>query len=68
MKFLLFDILKIQDTGNAIPAYADASPDVVSAILEEAGKFCENVLQPINRSGDEDGCTFDKSVVTTAPI
>ena len=67
MKFLLFDILKIQDTANAIPAYAEASPDIVAAILEEAGKLCSNVLQPINRGGDEAGCTFDKGVVTTAP-
>ena len=54
MKFVLFDILKIPDLANAIPAYGEASPDVVSAILEEAGKFCSNVLQPLNRSGDED--------------
>jgi len=67
MKFLMFDILKIQETGNAIPAYAEATPDVVSAILEEAGKFCSNVLQPINRSGDEAGCTFDNGVVKAAP-
>ncbi len=67
MKFIMFDILKIQETGNAIPAYAEATPDIVSAILEEAGKFCSNVLQPINRSGDEAGCTFDNGVVKTAP-
>ena len=67
MKFLLFDILKIQDLANAIPAYGEASPDVVSAILEEAGKLCSNVLQPLNRSGDETGCAFENGVVTTAP-
>jgi alkylation response protein AidB-like acyl-CoA dehydrogenase len=67
MTFLLFDILKIQDTANAIPAYAEATPDVVSAVLEEAAKLCTNVLQPINRSGDEAGCTFDNGVVKTAP-
>jgi alkylation response protein AidB-like acyl-CoA dehydrogenase len=67
MMFLMFDILKIQETGNAIPAYAEATPDIVTAILEEAGKFCSTVLQPINRSGDEAGCTIDKGVVTTAP-
>ena len=66
MQFLLFDIIKIQEQGNAIPSYAEASADVVSAVLEEAGKFCSNELQPINRSGDEEGCTFDKGVVTTA--
>ncbi len=67
MKFLMFEIIKIQDMANAIPAYAEATPDVVSAILEEAGKFCSNVLHPINRTGDEAGCTFDKGSVATAP-
>ncbi len=66
MQFLLYDILKVQEQGNAIPAYAEATSDVVSAILEEAAKFCENELHPINRSGDEEGCTFDKGAVKTA--
>ena len=67
MQFLLFDIIKIQEQGNAIPAYAEATPDIVTAILEEAAKFCTNELQPINRIGDEEGCTFDKGTVKTAP-
>ena len=67
MQFLLFDIIKIQEQGNAIPSYADATPDIVSAILEEGAKFCTNVLHPINRIGDEEGCTFDKGSVKTAP-
>ena len=65
MQFILFDVLKVQDSGNALAAYAEASPDVVTAILEEAGRFCENVLQPINRSGDEEGCHFEQGTVTT---
>ena len=65
MQFILFDVLKVQDSGNAMASYAEASPDVVTAILEEAGRFCENVLQPINRSGDEEGCHFEQGTVTT---
>jgi alkylation response protein AidB-like acyl-CoA dehydrogenase len=38
---------------------------VLSAILEEAGRFCENVLQPINRSGDEEGSMLENGVVRT---
>ncbi len=66
MQFLLYDILKVQDQGNAIQAYSEATQDVVSAVLEEAAKFCENELHPINRSSDEEGCTFDKGNVKTA--
>ncbi len=65
MQFILFDVLKVQDAGNAVAAYAEMTPDVVTAILEEAGRFCENVLQPINRSGDEEGCVFESGSVRT---
>ncbi len=65
MQFILFDVLKVQDAGNSLASYAENTPDVVSAVLEEAGRFCENVLQPINRSGDEEGCTFDAGNVRT---
>ena len=65
MQFILFDVLKVQDAGNAVAAYAEMTPDVVAAILEEAARFCENVLQPINRSGDEEGCVFESGSVRT---
>ena len=35
------------------------------AVLEEGGKLCEEVLFPLNRSGDEEGCTFENGVVRT---
>jgi alkylation response protein AidB-like acyl-CoA dehydrogenase len=65
MQFVLFEVLKVQEMGNAIPAYAETPPDVVMAVLEEAGRFCENVLQPINHNGDEEGCTLEAGVVRT---
>jgi alkylation response protein AidB-like acyl-CoA dehydrogenase len=65
MQFVLFDVLKIQDAGNTLKAYGENTPDVISAVLEEAGRFCENVLQPINRIGDEEGCIFDAGTVHT---
>ena len=42
-----------------------AEPELLSAIYEEAAKFCENELEPLNAIGDEEGCHFDNGVVTT---
>ena len=63
--FLLNDVFHFERYGN-LPGFADASPDVVEAVLREAAKFCEEVLTPLNRVGDKEGCTrhADGSVTT----
>jgi alkylation response protein AidB-like acyl-CoA dehydrogenase len=65
MLFLLNDVLRIERYDN-LPGFSDASPDIVAAILAEAAKFCEEVLTPLNRVGDTEGCTrhADGSVST----
>ncbi len=63
--FLLNDVFQI-DRYNNLPGFSDATSDVRDAILSEAGKFSEEVLQPLNRSGDLEGCTrHDDGRVTT---
>ena len=63
--FLLNDVLGIGRYAN-LPGFADASPDVVEAVLGAGGKFCEEVLAPLNRVGDVEGCTrHDDGSVTT---
>ena len=65
VRFLLHDVLRIGSYDN-LPGFTDASPDVVDAILGEAAKFCEQVLAPLNRVGDVEGCTrHDDGSVTT---
>ncbi|VXC98508.1 acyl-CoA dehydrogenase [Pseudomonas sp. 8Z] len=64
MRFLIDDVFAFPAHYEALGA-SDASPDMVAAILEEGAKFCEQVLAPLNRSGDEEGCHFDGGVVTT---
>jgi acyl-CoA dehydrogenase len=63
--FLLSDVFHIERYDN-VPGFADASPDLLGAILEEAGKFCSEVLTPLNRIGDKQGCKrHDDASVTT---
>ncbi|MBN9595667.1 MAG: acyl-CoA dehydrogenase C-terminal domain-containing protein [Afipia sp.] len=65
VSFLLNDVFQI-DRYNNLPGFADASADVRAAIIDEAAKFSEQVLQPLNHSGDQEGCTrHDDGRVTT---
>ncbi|MGI9363570.1 MAG: acyl-CoA dehydrogenase C-terminal domain-containing protein [Rhizobiaceae bacterium] len=63
--FVLNDVLQIQKYNN-LPGFADATPDMVEAILSEAGKLAGEVLHPLNAVGDREGCTWhdDHSVTT----
>jgi alkylation response protein AidB-like acyl-CoA dehydrogenase len=65
-RFILENVLDIGRYAN-LPGFANASPDVVQAILEEAGRFCEEVLQPLNKIGDEVGCKRADDGSVTAP-
>ncbi|QIB49940.1 acyl-CoA dehydrogenase C-terminal domain-containing protein [Pseudomonas sp. OIL-1] len=64
MRFLIDEVF---DFGTCYENYGltDASPDLVSAIMEEGARFAGEVLAPLNRTGDEEGCHFEDGVVTT---
>src|SRR4030081_426489 len=65
VSFLLNDVFQIDRYDN-LPGFSDASADVREAILAEAAKLSEEVLQPLNRVGDLEGCSRhdDGSVIT----
>src|ERR671918_157773 len=64
MRFVLHELLEVGRLAS-LPGYAEATPDLIDAVLEEGAKLAENVLFPLNRSGDEEGCTFENGVVRT---
>ncbi|MGI8747147.1 MAG: acyl-CoA dehydrogenase family protein, partial [Deinococcus sp.] len=68
MRFLLEDVLHAEQTLSELPYYADAEThdaELHKQILEEAARFASTVIQPLNASGDLEGCTVVDGVVTT---
>ncbi len=64
MKFVLHELAGLEEVAK-LPGYAEASPDTVEAILEEAAKFATGVLDPINYSGDQEGSKWADGSVRT---
>lgn len=64
--FLLHDVFHVErDYG--LSGFSDMTPDMTQAILGEAGKLCEEVLFPLNRTGDLEGCARDADGAVTTP-
>ncbi len=61
LRFALHDVLGADALYARLPGCEAASRDVIDAVLEEGAKFAEQVLAPINQSGDIEGCHFDAS-------
>ncbi len=64
--FLLRDVLELDRYSN-LPAFADASMDVVEQIVTEAGRFTGEVLAPLNSVGDKQGCKWNADNTVTTP-
>ncbi len=64
--FILNDVLGIERYNN-LPGFADATPDMIEAIVGEAAKLAEEALFPVNLSGDQEGCKRNDDATVTTP-
>ncbi|HAQ00775.1 MAG TPA: acyl-CoA dehydrogenase, partial [Rhodospirillum rubrum] len=64
MRYVLYDLFDGASL-TTLPGYEEFTADLIDPVLEEAAKICEDVLQPLNRPGDEEGCVLENGVVRT---
>ena len=64
MRFVLHELYDSKTIAE-LPDSAEFTPELMDSVLEEAAKFTEGVLFPLNQTGDLEGCTFENGVVRT---
>ncbi|SAK43807.1 Acyl-CoA dehydrogenase-like protein [Caballeronia fortuita] len=67
MQFVLHEVLNVEAELKSMPKHADLDAETINQVLEEAGKFCSEVVFPLNQSGDREGCTYEGDGVVKTP-
>jgi len=67
MRFVLFELLQAEAELKSLPAYESLDGDTINAVFEEAARFAETVIHPLNAVGDREGCTYQGNGVVTVP-
>lgn len=65
ISFVVNEVLESEKLYQTLPGYEEVNQELMDAIIEEGAKFAENVLAPLNQSGDEEGCKWSEDGVTT---
>ena len=65
MQFILHELLKIDRYNDVLAGFSEATPETIAAILEGAAQISQEVLQPLNKVGDREGCRLENGRVAT---
>ncbi len=65
IRFVINEMLESEKLYQTLRGYEEATTDLMNAIIDEGARFAENVIAPLNRSGDEEGCHWSPEGVTT---
>ncbi|RYD87324.1 MAG: acyl-CoA dehydrogenase, partial [Sphingobacteriales bacterium] len=67
MQFVLHELLQVENELKQLPKHAEVDADIINQVLEEGGKFTSDILFPLNRTGDHEGCRLNQETheVTT---
>jgi alkylation response protein AidB-like acyl-CoA dehydrogenase len=65
MRFLLSEVFDFDAQISTLPGYEEINAEFAVSILEEGGKFCAEILEPLNRTGDEEGCKLENGLLST---
>jgi len=67
MQFVLHELLEVETQLRKLPQHSDIDAATIDSVLEEGGRFCAEVLFPLNQVGDREGCSYHGDGVVTAP-
>lgn len=67
IQFLLTEVLQAPAQWQALAPFGDTDGELAAQVLEEAAKFVDSAVAPLQRTGDEVGCRFDAGQVHTPP-
>src|SRR3954463_8081308 len=64
MRFLLEDVHHVEQL-TTLTGFSEITPDLLMSVLEQGAHLCEDVLAPLNQSGDAEGCHLENGKVRT---
>jgi len=67
MQFVLHELLEVETALRKLPPHGDIDRATIDAVLEEGGRFCAEVIFPLNQVGDREGCTYAGDGAVTTP-